>query len=142
MKKMMLINGPNLNRLGVREPGVYGSRTLAQIEDALKQKAKELGVSLETRQYNAEGGIIDALHSADEYDGVLLNAGAYTHYSYAIRDAIASIKAPVIEVHLSNIYAREPFRHTSVIAPVCRGQITGLGETGYLLALHALLKCI
>ena len=140
MKKILLIHGPNLNLLGKREPEIYGTRTLADIVESLRAEAETHGVALEDFQSNGEGEIIDCIHKAmSGYDGIILNPGAYTHYSYAIRDAIASIPAPVIEVHLSNIHKREPFRSVSVLAPVCRGQIVGFGETGYKLALYALL---
>ena len=140
---ILVINGPNLNLLGKREPGVYGTDSLNQIQGEIVALAKELGVGVEFYQSNHEGGIIDALHNAmDESDGVVLNAGAFTHYSYAIRDAIAAIKIPVVEVHMSNIHAREEFRHTSVIAPVCRGSILGFGKDSYLLALRAVKNII
>jgi 3-dehydroquinate dehydratase-2 len=129
-----IINGPNLNLLGKREPEIYGTTTLADIERRLKTRFP--GVTLDFFQSNSEGGIIDALQKAYTLpiDGIVLNAGAFTHYSYAIRDAIASIKIPVIEVHLSNTHAREEFRHTSVIAPVCKGTIAGFGAASYDLA--------
>ena len=140
---ILVINGPNLNLLGKREPGVYGTDSLTQIQGEIVALAKELGVGVEFYQSNHEGGIIDALHNAmDESDGVILNAGAYTHYSFAIRDAITAIKIPVVEVHMSNIHAREEFRHTSVIAPVCRGSILGFGKDSYLLALRAVKNVI
>lgn len=140
---ILVINGPNLNLLGKREPGVYGSDSLFDIQSEIVSLAKDLGVEVEFYQSNHEGGIIDAIHNAmDESDGVILNAGAYTHYSYAIRDAIAAVKIPVIEVHMSNIHAREEFRHTSVIAPVCKGSIAGFGKNSYLLALRALADTI
>ena len=134
---ILVINGPNLNLLGQREPGIYGDQSYDALCRQIGQCAAELGMTVTICQSNCEGELIDRLHSANrEADGVVLNAGAYTHYSYAIRDAIAAIKPPVIEVHISNIHAREEFRHTSVIAPVCRGQICGLGFEGYLLALR------
>lgn len=141
MKKILLINGPNLNRLGIREPGIYGSLTLQQIEENLLESARDNNCDLDCKQSNDEGKIIDWIHDADtNYSGIILNAGAFTHYSYAIRDAIASVDTPVIEVHLSNIHARDEFRHTSVIAPVVKGQIVGFGAQGYKLALYALLE--
>ena len=140
---ILIINGPNLNLLGKREPGIYGSDSLFEIQGEIVSLAKELGINVEFYQSNHEGGIIDALHNAmDENDGVILNAGAFTHYSYALRDAIAAIKIPVIEVHMSNIHAREEFRHTSVIAPVCMGTIAGFGKNSYLLALRAIKDII
>lgn len=140
---ILVINGPNLNLLGKREPRVYGNDTLQEIQTEIAALAKELGVQVEFFQSNHEGSIIDALHNAmDDMDGVVLNAGAFTHYSYAIRDAIAAIKIPVIEVHMSNIHSREEFRHTSVIAPVCRGSILGFGKNSYLLALRAVKEII
>lgn len=137
--RVFLVNGPNLNLLGVREPGVYGSESLETIENELKQEADKLGIRLNCFQSNHEGEIVDTLHKAmTEADGVILNAGALTHYSYALRDAISAIKIPVIEVHMSNIHAREEFRHTSVIAPVCIGSIAGFGKNSYMLALKAI----
>ncbi len=131
---IVIINGPNLNLLGKREPAVYGTHTLWDIETELKKKFPN--VTLEFYQYNSEGDIIDRLHQSMQVDGIILNAGAFTHYSYAIRDAIAAIQVPVIEVHLSNIHAREEFRHRSVLAPVCKGVITGFGVGSYELALQ------
>ncbi|MDE7280540.1 MAG: type II 3-dehydroquinate dehydratase [Ruminiclostridium sp.] len=135
---ILIINGPNLNLLGKREPGVYGNDSLEEIQREILEKAKQMNIEVAFFQSNHEGSIIDALHEAmDSYDGVVLNAGAYTHYSYAIRDAIAAIKIPVVEIHLSNIHAREEFRHTSVIAPVCVGSIAGFGKKSYILGLRA-----
>ena len=139
MEKLLVINGPNLNMLGIREPGVYGTTGLEAISAELREYAAARGVHCEFFQSNHEGEIIDTLHLARKnFDGVIINAGAYTHYSYAIRDAISAIKIPVIEVHMSNIHAREEFRHHSVIAPVCKGQIAGFGKASYLLAVDAL----
>ncbi len=138
IQKLLVLNGPNLNLLGVREPGVYGSDSYEAVCKRIAGRAEKLQIEVGFAQSNSEGGLIDRLHACmGVYDGVILNAGAYTHYSYAIRDAIAAIRLPVIEVHLSNIHAREEFRHTSVIAPVCRGQIAGFGPASYLLALQA-----
>lgn len=138
MSKLLLINGPNLNLLGVREPGIYGQTTLKDIEDGISKFANEHDLEMSCFQSNHEGYIIDAIHEArNNFAGIILNPGAFTHYSYAIRDAIASVDVPVIEVHISNVHKREEFRHTSVIAPVCEGQIVGLGVTGYKLAVIA-----
>jgi 3-dehydroquinate dehydratase-2 len=136
--KVLVLNGPNLNLLGQREPGVYGHTTLSDIEAMVRSKARELGVEIDFRQSNHEGELVSWIQSAkDGGSVVILNAGAYTHTSVALRDAIAACATPTIEVHLSNIYAREEFRHKSLIAPVCKGQITGLGAFGYVLALEA-----
>ena len=138
MKKILVIHGPNLNLLGEREPGVYGNDSYESINAEIVNKAQELELDAEIFQSNHEGAIIDKLHQARlDCDGVIINAGAYTHYSYAVRDAISAIKIPVIEVHMSNIHARDEFRHKSVIAPVCVGQIAGFGKNSYLLALLA-----
>lgn len=139
MKKILIINGPNLNMLGVREPGIYGSETLQTLYEKTENKAKELKAEVEFFQSNIEGEIINAIHSSlGKYDGIVINPGAFTHYSYAIRDAISSVNVPVIEVHISNVHKREEFRHKSVTAPVCLGQICGLGTNGYLYALEEL----
>ena len=125
--------------LGIREPGIYGDGTLKDLENNLKQKAKELGVEVDFFQSNFEGEIVEKIHAAmGVYAGIIINPGAFTHYSYAIRDAFGAIKADVVEVHISNIHKREEFRHTSVIVPECIGQICGLGLKGYELALEFL----
>lgn len=135
---ILIINGPNLNLLGKREPGIYGNDSLEVIQKEILEKSKELGVDVDFFQSNHEGAIIDALHEAmDSYDAVVLNAGAFTHYSYAIRDAIAAIRIPVVEVHISNVNSRDEFRHKSVIAPVCLGTIAGFGKNSYILGLIA-----
>ena len=137
--RVFVINGPNLNLLGRREPDVYGSQSYESLCAAVRECACARDMQVTLMQSNSEGEIIDALHRAMGHaDGVVLNAGAYTHYSYAIRDAVAAIGVPVVEVHLSNIHAREAFRATSVIAPVCAGQICGFGFDSYRLALEAL----
>lgn len=137
--KILVINGPNLNLLGEREPTIYGDESLKAINDELYAVAQNLGHEISFFQSNSEGSIIDSIHAARlGYDGIVLNAGAYTHYSYAIHDAIAAIKIPVIEVHLSNISGRDEFRKTSVIAPVCAGSIAGFGKYSYMLAIQAL----
>lgn len=140
MYKVMLIHGPNLNLLGIREKQVYGSVSLDCINEEIRQCAVSEGVEIMIHQENEEGKIVNLIHQAyfQGYDGIIVNPGAYTHYSIAIRDALAGVQLPTIEVHLSNIYQREDFRHTSVIAPVVLGQISGLGKHGYLLALKGL----
>ncbi|MHA0855578.1 type II 3-dehydroquinate dehydratase [Paenibacillus sp. CMAA1364] len=141
MTTIWVINGPNLNLLGVREPGIYGSVNLQTIEDNILKQASNLGVDISFYQSNHEGVMIDWIHKAmDIADGIIINPGALTHYSYAIRDAISSVRIPTVEVHLSNIHAREPFRHNSVIAPVAIGQIAGFGEMSYELGLIALVR--
>ena len=138
--KILVINGPNLNFLGIREPAQYGTENYASLCEKLQKAAAKKGDELSVFQNNSEGAIIDRIQEAysDGTEGIIINPGAYTHYSYAIRDALASITVPKIEVHISNIHKREEFRHTSVTAPVCDGQIVGLGIKGYLLAIEAL----
>lgn len=140
--KILVINGPNLNFLGIREKGIYGTQDYNYLLSLLEEKAKTENIMIETFQSNCEGEIIDRIQKAyfDKVDGIIINPGAYTHYSYAIRDALSSITVPKIEVHISNVHQREEFRHVSVTAPVCTGQIVGLGLQGYLLAIDALMK--
>lgn len=143
MLKILVIHGPNLNKLGTREPSVYGSLTLDDINSKIKIYAVSLKIDLTIVQFNSEGDIINAIHEAENvYDAIMINPGAYTHYSIAIRDAISSIAKPAVEVHISNIYGREEFRHTSVIAPVCKGQISGFGVDSYILAIDALHRML
>ena len=139
MKKILVLHGVNLNMFGKRDPAQYGTITLNEINKKLKDLAKELGVKLETFQTNHEGAICEKIHQAhqEKIDAVVINAGAWTHYSYALRDALAILKVPIIEVHMSNIHAREEFRHYSVISSIAKGQICGFGVDSYLLGLRA-----
>jgi 3-dehydroquinate dehydratase-2 len=139
--RILVLHGPNLNLLGQREPGIYGATTLDEIDEQLTARATVRGVQLRIVQTNHEGVLIDAIHEALLHeDGILINPAGYTHTSVALRDAIAAIGLPAVEVHLSNVHAREPFRHTSLIAPVCLGQISGFGWRSYLLGLDALIE--
>lgn len=139
MKKISLIHGSNLNLTGSREPSIYGRNNLESINDEFRKKCEKEGFQCEIFQSNSEGNIIDKIHAAiDNCDGIIINAGAYAHYSYSIRDAIAATRLPCIEVHMSNIYAREEFRHNSVLAAVCAGVISGFGKNSYMLAVDAM----
>lgn len=141
MIKILVLHGPNLNLLGMREPGIYGSVTLAEINQRLQVEAPSLDVEVTCLQSNSEGALVDAIHAAwDTHQGLIINAGAYTHTSIAIRDAIAAVNIPTVEVHLSNIYRREEFRHHSYIAPIAIGQISGFGAESYFLGLRALVS--
>ncbi len=138
-KRLLVLHGPNINMVGERETSIYGKETFESINRQILDYATELGMECETFQSNSEGELIDQIHTArHEFDGIIINAGAYTHYSYAIRDAIAAIKIPCVEVHFSNIHGREEFRAKSVIAPACVGQISGFGKNSYMLALQGL----
>jgi 3-dehydroquinate dehydratase-2 len=142
-KPIFVLNGPNLNMLGKREPGIYGGKTLADVEQECAAVAAELGLTVEFRQSNHEGVLIDWMHEAGERaSGVAINAGAFTHTSIALHDAIKAISVPVVELHISNVHAREEFRHHSMIAPACKGIICGFGTQSYVLALHALKTTI
>ena len=139
--KILVLHGPNLNLLGTREPDVYGSLTLGELDARLIALGKSLNAEVTCQQSNHEGALIDALHEAREWaDGVVFNPGGYTHTSVALRDAVAAIGIPVVEVHLSNVYAREEFRHTSLISAVCKGKIAGFGWQSYALGLRALVE--
>lgn len=137
--KIMVINGPNLNMLGIREPGVYGEKTYSDLENYIEKYCENCNIEVAVLQSNGEGEIIDFIHHAlGNFDGIVINPGAYTHYSYAIRDALKSVQVPAVEVHLSNIHSREEFRQKSVTAASCKGQISGLGFCGYKLAVDFL----
>ena len=139
LKKILVINGPNLNMLSLREPGIYGTQTLDEINENISTYARSFDIKCDFYQSNCEGEIITAIHSVlDNYDGCIINAAAYTHYSYAILDAIKTVDKPFIEVHLSNVHAREEFRHKSVIAAACVGTIAGFGKNSYFLAVNAM----
>lgn len=141
MFNILIIHGPNLNLLGLREPGVYGLVTLQEINARLEQEASRLQVHLSALQSNSEGALVDAIQGAlGKFQGIVINPGAYTHTSVAIRDAIAAVGIPTVEVHLSNIYRREPFRHLSYVAPVAVGQVSGFGPESYYLGLDALVR--
>lgn len=138
--KLMVINGPNLNMLGVREKGIYGTKSFNEICDYIKAEGEKRGNEITLFQSNIEGEIINFIQKAyyEKYDGIIINPGAFTHYSYALHDAIKGVSIPTVEVHLSNVHAREEFRKTSVTAPACLGQLCGFGEFGYLMAMEAL----
>ncbi len=140
MQKILVIHGPNLNLLGKRKPEVYGNMNLKNINKEIEKFAKNNQLDIEIIQSNEEGEIVDAIQKAQNHLGIVINPGGYTHTSVAIRDAIEAVETPTVEVHLSNIYAREDFRHISMSAPVCKGQISGLGWFGYILALEYLLR--
>jgi 3-dehydroquinate dehydratase-2 len=142
-RKILVLHGPNLNLLGTREPEVYGTLTLEEINQRLRDTFQERGVELRFVQSNSEGALIDAIHEARDWaDGIVFNPGAYTHTSFALRDAIAAVGLPTVEVHLSNVYAREEFRHRSLIAPECVGKITGFGWRSYVLGIQGLLEML
>lgn len=139
MKQVLVLNGPNLNLLGTRQPDVYGHETLAMVEEACRAHGQSLGIKVTCLQSNHEGALLDAIHAAKgKHDGIIINAGAYTHTSIALMDAVFSVEIPTVEVHMSNIHARESFRHVSYLAKAAVGQICGFGSKGYLLALDAL----
>ena len=142
--KILIINGPNLNLLGVREPEIYGHRTLDDVNRDIAETAGEMGFECDFFQSNSEGDLVSAVHRVldDEYVGCVINAGAYTHYSYALRAAISSVNKPFIEVHMSNVHSREEFRHKSVISAVCKGVIAGFGEDSYHLAVRAISRLV
>lgn len=140
MRKLLIIHGPNLNMLGKRDPEIYGNLSLEEVNRKIEDFSRKHNIKVNIKQSNKEGEIIDAIHSAIDYDGIVINPGGYTHTSVAIRDAIEAVGIPAIEVHISNIFARESWRKESLIAPVCHGQIVGLGWGGYILAIEYLTK--
>lgn len=142
MKRFLILNGPNINLTGLREKGVYGTRTFQDLMDMIAAEAEKLGVEIRCVQSNHEGGLIDAIQAAwmDGFNGIVFNPGGYTHTSVALHDAVASVPIPTVEVHMSNVHAREAYRHVSMTASACRGQIVGFGFTGYLMALRALAE--
>ena len=141
MKKFLILNGPNLNLLGSREPGIYGSTGYEALCEMLRARAAEMGAAADCFQSNHEGALVDAIHgAAGKYDAIIMNPGAFTHYSYALLDALKAVDVPCIEVHISNVHRREEFRHTSVTAPACVGQICGLGTYGYVAAMAYFLE--
>jgi 3-dehydroquinate dehydratase-2 len=141
MTQLLVLNGPNLNMLGTREPHIYGATTLPDIEAALRERATPHGIDVVFFQSNHEGALIDLIQQQHQQSvGIIINPGAFTHYSYALRDALSAVSVPIIEVHISNVYKREPFRHHSVIAPIATGQIAGLGWRGYLHALDWMIE--
>jgi 3-dehydroquinate dehydratase-2 len=144
MTAILILHGPNLNLLGQREPSVYGTATLAEIDASIAAHAAARGVRVESRQSNHEGVLVDAIHgaAAQGFAAIVINPAAFTHYSYALRDAIAAVAIPVVEVHLSNVHGREPFRRHSVTAAACRGQIAGFGPYSYVLGVDAALACL
>lgn len=143
MARLLVLNGPNLNLLGKREPGIYGQSTLKDVVDLVKDTAEGHEADVDAYQSNHEGDLVDAIQQAEgKYDGIIFNPAAYTHTSIALRDAISAVDVPVVEVHISNVHQRESFRHHSMLAPVCKGQIVGLGLLGYRLAALALLESL
>jgi 3-dehydroquinate dehydratase-2 len=144
MTAILVLHGPNLNLLGQREPSVYGTTTLAEVDAAIAAHAKSRGIRVDCRQSNHEGALIDAVQGAasEGFGAIVINPGAFTHYSYALRDALAAVPLPAVEVHFSNVHGREPFRHRSVTAGVCRGQIAGFGVHSYILGVEAALACL
>lgn len=138
--RVLVLHGPNLNLTGFREPDIYGKQPLDEIEAELRAACEQMGVELRTLQSNHEGVLIDTIHEHRQWADGIINAGALTHYSISLRDALVGVRLPVVEVHLSNVYARDEFRRTSVLAPICLGQVTGFGGYGYILAVQALIR--